>query len=96
LLTKSGLMAGLGEEPAEVERVLQDLREAGVDLVTIGQYLPPSRWNLPVASYVPPERFEAWRQYALSLGFRAAWSAPLVRSSYMAGEMGGQPSRAAC
>jgi lipoic acid synthetase len=96
LLTKSGLMVGLGEEPAEVESVLRDLREAGVDLVTIGQYLPPSRRNLPVACYVPPERFEAWRRYALSLGFLGAWSAPLVRSSYMAAEMSGRLWEAAC
>lgn len=96
LLTKSGLMAGLGEAPAELESVLRDLRDAGVDLVTIGQYLPPSRRNLPVASYVPPEQFEAWRKYALALGFRVAWSAPLVRSSYMAGEIGKLPSRPAC
>ena len=70
VVTKSGLMLGLGEERREVEQLLGDLREAGVDVVTIGQYLPPSRAQLPVVSYVPPEQFEAWRDYALALGFR--------------------------
>jgi lipoic acid synthetase len=96
ILTKSGLMAGLGEEAAEVERVLRDLREAGVDMLTIGQYLRPSRRSLPVASYVPPEQFEEWRRYGLSLGFRAVWSAPLVRSSYLAEQIDRQFSGAAC
>jgi lipoic acid synthetase len=84
VVTKSGLMLGLGEERREVERLLADLREAGVDVVTIGQYLPPSRGHLPMVSYVPPEEFDAWRTYALALGFREVSSAPLVRSSYMA------------
>ncbi len=84
VVTKSGLMLGLGEERREVERLLGDLREAGVDVVTIGQYLPPSRAHLPVVSYVPPEEFDAWRTYALALGFREVSSAPLVRSSYLA------------
>jgi lipoic acid synthetase len=77
-------MVGLGEEPREVEDLLADLRTAGVEIVTIGQYLQPSRRNLPVASYVPPEQFDAWREYALALGFRKVLSGPLVRSSYMA------------
>ncbi len=83
-VTKSGLMAGLGERPEEVEAVLRDLREAGVDVVTIGQYLQPSRRNLPVAEFVPPERFERYRECGLALGFREVFSGPLVRSSYMA------------
>ncbi len=83
-LTKSGLMAGLGERPEEVEELLRDLRDAGVDVATIGQYLQPTRRNLPVAEYVTPERFEAWRRYGLSIGFKAVFSGPLVRSSYMA------------
>lgn len=83
-LTKSGLMVGLGEEPAEVEQVLEDLRRAQVDIVTIGQYLQPTRRNLPVVEYVPPERFAAWRAFGLALGFREVFSGPLVRSSYMA------------
>lgn len=84
LLTKSGLMLGLGEQPAEVEALLRDLRAADVDIVTIGQYLQPARRNLPVARYLDPGEFEAWRSYALSLGFRMVFSGPLVRSSYMA------------
>ncbi len=84
VLVKSGLMAGLGETHAEVEALLAELRAAGVDVVTIGQYLQPSRRNLPVAEYVPPERFEAWREYGLSLGFKLVFSGPLVRSSYQA------------
>ncbi len=83
-LTKSGLMAGLGERPEEVERLLGDLRGAGVDVATIGQYLQPSRRNLPVAEFVPPERFEAWRQFGMAIGFKMVFSGPLVRSSYMA------------
>lgn len=92
VVTKSGLMVGLGEAAREVEELLRDLREADVDIVTIGQYLQPSRRNLPVAAYVPPEQFEKWRGYALSIGFRAVASAPLVRSSYMAEEV----AREAC
>lgn len=92
VVTKSGLMVGLGEEAREVEVLLGDLREAGVDIVTIGQYLQPSRRNLPVTAYVPPEQFETWRIYAHSIGFRAVASGPLVRSSYLAEEV----ARAAC
>ncbi len=84
LLVKSGLMAGLGEEVAEVEEALGHLRQAGVDVVTIGQYLQPTRRNLPVAAYIPPQQFDAYRGYGLALGFRAVFSGPLVRSSYMA------------
>jgi lipoyl synthase len=83
-LTKSGLMVGLGETEDEVQELLRDLRAAGVDIVTIGQYLQPSRRNLPVAAYIEPRQFEAYREYGLSLGFRAVFSGPLVRSSYMA------------
>ena len=83
-LTKSGLMAGLGETPAEVEALLRDLREADVDVATIGQYLQPTRRNLPVAEYVTPAQFEAYRDFGLSIGFRMVFSGPLVRSSYMA------------
>ncbi len=84
MVTKSGLMLGLGEEQNEVECVLRDLRRAGVDIVTIGQYLRPSRRNLPVVSHVPPEQFESWKRLGLAMGFREVASGPLVRSSYMA------------
>jgi lipoic acid synthetase len=77
-------MVGLGERPDEVEQLLRDIRGASVDVATIGQYLQPTRRNLPVAEYVPPPRFEAWRDYGLSIGFKAVFSGPFVRSSYMA------------
>jgi lipoic acid synthetase len=83
-LTKSGLMVGLGEETGEVEQLLRDLASAQVDVATIGQYLQPTRRNLPVAAYVAPEQFEAYRDYGLSIGFKMVFSGPLVRSSYMA------------
>jgi lipoic acid synthetase len=84
VLTKSGFMAGLGETEPEVHQLLADLRGSDVDVATIGQYLQPTRRNLPVAAYVTPEQFEAWRTHGLSLGFRMVFSGPLVRSSYMA------------
>jgi lipoic acid synthetase len=84
LLTKSGLMVGLGERLEEVREALRDLRAADVDVVTIGQYLQPTRRNLAVAEYVPIERFDEYRDYGLSVGFRMMFSGPLVRSSYMA------------
>ena len=84
VLTKSGLMAGLGEKPEEVEVLLRDLREAQVDVATIGQYLQPTRRNLRVEEYVSPEQFDAYRDLGLSLGFKMVFSGPLVRSSYMA------------
>jgi len=83
-LTKSGLMVGLGETAGEVQGLLRDLRAAGTDAATIGQYLQPTRHNLPVAEYVEPAQFDAYRDCGLSLGFKAVFSGPLVRSSYMA------------
>ena len=83
-LTKSGLMVGLGEAAPEVEQLLGDLLAAKVDVATIGQYLQPTRRNMPVASYITPEQFEAYRSYGLSIGFKMVFSGPLVRSSYMA------------
>jgi lipoic acid synthetase len=84
ILTKSGLMAGLGETPDEVHGVLRDLRTAGTAVATIGQYLRPTRHNLPVAAYIEPQQFDAYRDYGLSIGFQMVFSGPLVRSSYMA------------
>ena len=81
---KSGLMLGLGETLEEVKQVLHDLREHDCDMVTIGQYLQPSRYHLPVERYVHPEEFEELKQYAESLGFSNVASAPMVRSSYHA------------
>jgi lipoic acid synthetase len=87
IYTKSGIMLGLGERLDEVTDVLKDLRKAECDFVTIGQYLRPSRQNLPVAEYIRPEIFENLRIIALDMGFRHAASAPLVRSSMNAEEM---------
>jgi lipoic acid synthetase len=89
-ITKSGAMLGLGETSDEIERLLHDLRHSQVDVATLGQYLQPTRRNLPVAEYVTPERFEAWRDRGLSLGFKMVFSGPLVRSSYMADRVGSE------
>ena len=93
-MTKSGFMAGLGETPEEVEQLLRDLRAQDVDVATIGQYLQPTRRNLPVAEYVTPAQFEKYREFGLSLGFRMVFSGPLVRSSYMADLVNEQAARA--
>jgi len=83
-LTKSGAMLGLGETVEEVHQLMRDLRAADIDIVTLGQYLQPTRRNLPVAEFVPPARFDAYRDFGLSLGFKMVFSGPFVRSSYMA------------
>jgi len=83
-LTKSGFMAGLGETEEEVHQLLRDLRAHQTDVATIGQYLQPTRRHLPVAEYVEPRQFDAYRDYGLALGFQTVFSGPLVRSSYMA------------
>jgi lipoic acid synthetase len=85
-LTKSSLMLGLGERDDELRTAMADLRAAGVDFLTLGQYLRPTPRHLPVARYVSPEEFEAWRAEGEALGFRYVASGPLVRSSYRAGE----------
>ena len=84
--TKSGLMVGLGESDDEVLQTLHDLREAGVGIVTLGQYLRPTLEHYPVAAYITPEKFEWYRLKALEMGFAYCASAPLVRSSYLAEE----------
>jgi lipoic acid synthetase len=84
VLTKSGFMVGLGETTDEVHTLLRDLRASGTDVATIGQYLQPTRRNLPVEKFIQPGQFEAYRDYGLSLGFKMVFSGPLVRSSYMA------------
>ena len=83
-VAKSGLMVGLGETRDEVLQALDDLREAGVSIVTLGQYLRPTRAHIAVAEYVAPSVFEFYRQEALARGFSYVASGPLVRSSYMA------------
>ena len=84
LLTKAGIMLGLGEETSEIEGVLRDLRTAGCDILTLGQYLRPSRDHLPVERYVTPAEFADLKSSAMALGFRHVESGPLVRSSYHA------------
>jgi lipoic acid synthetase len=83
-VTKSGVMVGLGENGHELHDVFQDLRGAGVDVLTVGQYLRPSAWHLPIDRYYAPEEFVAIRAEALALGFRHVEAGPLVRSSYHA------------
>ena len=85
-VTKSGIMVGLGETDDEVIQTLKDLREAGVRIVTLGQYLRPSLEHYPVAAYITPEKFDWYRQKAMEMGFDYCASAPLVRSSYLAEE----------
>ncbi len=83
-VTKSGLMVGLGETPDEVLDVMRDLRAADCDLLTVGQYLQPTRTHLPVVEYVAPQTFTEYARVARSLGFRHVASGPFVRSSYHA------------
>jgi lipoic acid synthetase len=82
--TKSGLMIGIGESDAEVVAVMRDLRAVGCDVLTIGQYLQPTKAHLPVDRFVPPETFRVLQEQALAMGFRYCESGPLVRSSYHA------------
>ncbi|MEY4066078.1 MAG: lipoic acid synthase, partial [Pseudomonadota bacterium] len=85
--TKSALMLGLGEEPAEIEESLKDLRSVGVDIITIGQYLQPSNKHLTIKRFVHPDEFKHWQQVAAELGFKGVASGPLVRSSYKAAHL---------
>jgi lipoic acid synthetase len=85
-VTKSSIMVGIGETDDEIEETLADLRGAGVDIVTIGQYLRPTPKHVPVDRYVEPERFAAWADRARAMGFAFVASGPLVRSSYKAAE----------
>ena len=87
ILTKSGLMAGLGESDTELLDAMRDLRAHRVDILTIGQYLAPSRFHMPVRRYVRPEQFDAWREAGLAMGFREVVAGPLVRSSYQADQI---------
>ncbi|MCS7221881.1 MAG: lipoyl synthase [Anaerolineae bacterium] len=89
VLTKSGIMVGLGEEWNELLQVMDDLRVQDVDILTIGQYLQPSRFHLPIVRYYTPEEFELLRSEGLSRGFRWVESGPLVRSSYHAEQAAG-------
>ena len=84
---KSGIMLGLGETGQEIETVLRDLVSSGCDLLTLGQYLAPSSAHAQVERYVEPEEFDGWAARAATLGFKASSCGPLVRSSYLAGEL---------
>ncbi|MFI5329443.1 MAG: lipoyl synthase [Desulfobaccales bacterium] len=84
IVSKSGLMLGLGEDSREINQVLQDLRQVNCDMLTLGQYLTPSLHHVPVARYVRPEEFASWQRQALKLGFKSVAAGPLVRSSYKA------------
>jgi lipoic acid synthetase len=86
MFTKSGLMVGLGEEIAEVHQVMDDLRAAGVDFLTIGQYLQPTPRHAPVARFVTPDEFAALEKMAYGKGFLLVSASPLTRSSYFAAD----------
>jgi len=93
--TKSGLIAGMGETPSEITEVMTDLRKAECDILSIGQYLQPTKAHIPVSRYYAPEDFIGWGEEAKSLGFDSVESGPLVRSSYHAEQqtkLGSQPS----
>ena len=83
-ITKSGLMIGLGETEEEIVQTLQDLRRVSCDLLTIGQYLQPTRTHAPVEKYYTPQEFDRWKEIALTMGFAGVESGPLVRSSFHA------------
>lgn len=86
-LTKSSIMVGLGEDTREALSAMKDLRKAGCDILTIGQYLSPRADNLPVSKYVTPQEFDQYKEMAMKLGFRYVLSGPFVRSSYLADEV---------
>ncbi len=96
IVTKSGLMLGLGERRDEVIEVLERLLHAQCEIVTIGQYLQPKKEKLDVVEYVRPEVFEEYREIGLELGFRAVFSGPFVRSSYMADVVAHEAMVSAC
>ena len=86
LATKSGVMVGIGEEPEEVLNVMKDLRKSEVDILTVGQYLQPTKEHLPIDRYVTPDEFKMYKDSGLEMGFKFVESGPLVRSSYHADE----------
>jgi len=94
LYTKSGLMLGLGESEAEVFTAMQDLRAADCDILTLGQYLQPTREHLPVTEFIPPTKFDEYRGIAEEIGFVHVASGPMVRSSYHADEFAPLPAKA--
>ena len=87
ILTKTGFMVGLGETEDQIKTLMKDLRNVGVDLLTVGQYLAPSASHYPAVRYPEPQEYANWEAYALSIGFKGAACGPLVRSSYRAGAL---------
>ncbi|GAA5529904.1 lipoyl synthase [Herpetosiphon gulosus] len=87
ITTKSGFMVGLGETTDEIYQTMDDLKQVGVELVTIGQYLQPSLNHVAVSEYIPPERYGLYRDHGQQLGFRATFAGPFIRSSFHAGEL---------
>jgi lipoic acid synthetase len=83
-VTKTGIMLGLGETEEEVRALMRDARDVGCDILTIGQYLQPTKQHLPIVEFVHPDRFKALEEAGYSSGFKAVYSGPLVRSSYHA------------
>ena len=88
-VTKTGIMVGLGETAEQVSELMQDVLNDGCDILTLGQYLQPTKDHLPVVRYITPEEFKTYQDTGLSLGFRAVFSGPLVRSSFHAAEIAG-------
>lgn len=86
LLTKTSIMLGLGETREEIMQCLKDIRNSGIDIVTFGQYLRPTKNHLPVKRYVEPKEFDEWKEYGENMGFKYVASGPMIRSSYRAGE----------
>ena len=97
IVTKTGMMLGLGEQEKEIHQVMHDLIELKVSILTLGQYLRPTGWHLPVARYYSPQEFDYWKEVGEAMGFRHVESGPLVRSSYLAdrqfASLQRQPSR---
>ena len=87
MLTKSSIMLGCGEYRSEVYQTMKDLRDAGVDVVTLGQYLRPSKRHMAVREFITPLVFDEWKEVGHELGFQYVASGPMVRSSFKAGEM---------
>ena len=80
-------MLGFGEEPKEIRQTMRDMRDAGVEIFTLGQYLRPSKRHMKVTRMLPPEEYDGWREEGMAMGFKFVASGPLVRSSYKAGEV---------
>jgi lipoic acid synthetase len=87
VVTKTSIMLGLGEEAHEIRQTMRDMRDAGVEIFTLGQYLRPSKRHMKVARMLPPEEYDGWREEGMAMGFKYVASGPLVRSSYKAGEV---------